>query len=1108
MFRQIFLFELKYRLRRPAFYIYFTLVLAASIFGIAQAGVPLKEHEFINSPASLALFFSNLSVFLMLVSAVIMGTPLYRDLEYGTKEYYLSYPITKNGYFWGRCLGSFFFVALIGAAVPIGAWLGTHVGPLLHWQIAEGYGSNQPWFYLQPYLTLILPNLFFTSALFFGLVAFFRNVKVIYSSAMFLFLGYLLANFFLQNTNDLRVIYLGDPWLISGLRNLKDGWTVARLNHSVIPMTGLVLVNRLIWTSVGAIVLAFTWWRFSFERFFSGRQGGGDKGAAQTPAARPDRTGIRTVHVELEGGYYRRTLFSLTRIEVLNLIRDGYFWTILSGGIVFLALIFWHTPTSWRVGDYPRTVYFMNAFANNFMFFVFLIIVFYTGETVHREKLTRYAFINDALPPPDWVFATGKILGLLCVVVGIALIPVILGLIIQLLKGYSQFNLPEYAAIEFVSVLPKMTELVLFCFAVHMIVNNKFAAHGIAITVYILMQLASIFNYFTYNLLLYSNSPLYLPSDMDGIGHMVRPVLWFQGYWTVAGGLLVVIGGLFFARGVDRSARERLRLVVQRFHGSARAGFGALLVIFLAVGGFIYYNVSYQNEYLTRWERRERAAIAERRMKHYASMPLPRVTSLRLAVDLYPDQQREETMAWATLTNKGDRPIDSLLIDGDGLDFTISQNGVVMPYTCPLYFPAGKFNLFRPRREPSDYRMYVLPATLRPGDSIRLQVHSTLAFAGFQNFFYGGSCLHNGIFTGGNLPGLGYDDDDELGDNDVRRDHGLPVKKEVDIPQDDPAGRRNLLSGWNGDLIVQDLTVSTAEGQWVQSTGHVGKEWTAGGRHFFHFVQDNPGIYPPFGIVSARYARLNDTVQLEGGRIVKVEIDYHPANGVNVGRFLTAVKDGLRYYSRAFGPYPYDRLSVVEASIYARWDAVSPGVLFFAERNGWNADFRGPDKFNYIYYTVAFDLAQQWWTNVVAPNATLGSDILRWGLARYSALALMQAKMPASQLNTALGDAEWNYDWQRHNDNDSERTLLYSNRYYEWDEKAGLALFALGKKMGFDSLNAALHDLRDEWGLRREGPYAGAPDLYNVLQAHVPDSLRAGLKRDWEGPKKYLAVQK
>ena len=273
MFGQIFLFELKYRLRRPAVYIYFLVVFIFPFISFANGDLPIQEKEFFNSPASLALFSGVFSIFMMLVSSSIMGVPLYRDIEHNTRDYYLSYPITKPGYFWGRFLGSFFFMLLIGAGIFLGAYIGTLAGPAFGWADRSRYETFHFYHYLYPYLTVVLPDLFFTSALFFGLVAVFRNVKVIYSSGIFLFLGYIIGNFFLQNTSNTTLIYLWDPFGFTGLRTSVAGLPPEILNSQVIAMRGLLLENRILWTSVGAVILLITYWRFSFERFFGAGTG-------------------------------------------------------------------------------------------------------------------------------------------------------------------------------------------------------------------------------------------------------------------------------------------------------------------------------------------------------------------------------------------------------------------------------------------------------------------------------------------------------------------------------------------------------------------------------------------------------------------------------------------------------------------------------------------------------------------------------------------------------------------------------------------------------------------------------------------------------------------
>ena len=1084
MFKEIFGFEIRYRLRRPAVYIYFLLVLIFSAFSIAKGDVPRGEKEWIDSPVVLSQFSAIMSVFLMIASASIMGMAIYRDLEYGTKEYYLSYPITKPGYFWGRFLGSFVFVAAIGAATMIGAWLGTRLGPAFHWQSKDNYGNFGLARYCYPYLTLTLPSLFFTSSFFFGLVSAFRNVKVIYSSGTLLFLGYMISSFFLHNSHNQYVIYLTDPFNFNGLRAEVAAWSPDQHNHSLVRMQGLLLQNRIVWTSVALAGLAITWFRFSFERFFSGRQQ--RRLTSTLNPARPQPP--RHPYINLKGSRYnQKSLYTLTRIEIVNIVRDSYFWIILSGGLIFMFFIFWMGPGRYGVPDYPRTSFFMGVFMETFPFFLFLIIIFYTGETVHREKHTRYHLINDTLPPPTWVFNTAKLLSLLALAIGLALVPMLIGIAVQLLKGYPHLNLTQYASSELVALLPKMIATVLFCYATHIAIDNKFAAHGVAITVWTVLYALTSLNYFDYHLLLYSYTPQFWPSDIDGIGHMVRPVLWYQAYWTVAGLLLVLIGSLFYARGTRTTIREKTVLARQRFRGWTSAGIITATLLFLNIGGYIYYDVSYLNEYLTNWEKEERAALTERQLRRYADIPQPRTTHISMQLDLYPDIQQETTKALVTLANKTNQTIDSLLVDGDGLDFEVYSNTTKLPYTCPLYFPRGRFDFFRPKKEPSDYRWYRLDNPLKPGDSIQLEVRSTIAHEGFENSLYNANTLHNILFTGGNLPGLGYDKGDELGRADIRREHGLPKKDPDELTHDNP------------NLVPLDITVSTSSAHVALVPGHLEKEWTANDRHYYRYTQNDPGIYAPFGILSARYKTTTSTVTLSDGRPLEVSIFYTPMNNLNLADFQSALKDGLEYYSRSFGPYPFSRLTLMETPVYGPFNVAMQGEIGLIENlGGWNADLRGNNKTDYPYYNTAIVLAQQWWGQQVAPNNAKSSPVISKGLAVYSALRLLRQYRGKDAVSPFLEDLQRTYGWGHRTDFDGEHDLLHANKPHLWDAKTPLVLYNLAEYIGADSINAALRDFLQQWKFRRDTPYAGVADLYSCLKQHIPDSEMSYLKNAWE----------
>src|ERR1700744_2010665 len=96
MFWEIFRFEVQSRLRRPAIYLYMAAELIFTGFSFATGSLPLGEKQHINSPTVIGFWSAGMSMVMMLVGSAIMGMPLYRDIEFGTKDYYLTYPITRR----------------------------------------------------------------------------------------------------------------------------------------------------------------------------------------------------------------------------------------------------------------------------------------------------------------------------------------------------------------------------------------------------------------------------------------------------------------------------------------------------------------------------------------------------------------------------------------------------------------------------------------------------------------------------------------------------------------------------------------------------------------------------------------------------------------------------------------------------------------------------------------------------------------------------------------------------------------------------------------------------------------------------------------------------
>lgn len=1095
MFRKIFIFELQNRARRPAVYLYFAAALAFTICIFATGSLPAGDREHYNSPYLIGMWCAGITMMMMLISSLIMGTPLYRDIEYNTRDYYLTYPITKPGYFWGRFLGSFVCMLFISSAVLFGVFIGSKLGPAMGWTDAGRYGPNKLVYYLYPYFSIALPNLIFTSCLFFGLVAVSRNVKIIYTGGIVLFLGYFLSLFFFDQTTNVIVITLADPFGLNGIRIISNGATSVQQNTALLPVTGVFLLNRVIWTSVGLIALAYTYITFNFEKFFAGKR---DKAHIDEVADGSRRREIRNTKTSFGRSYNTDTLLSLTKLELRNIVRDNYFWVILSCGLIFLGFVFYMGSGTNGVPDFPRTVMLLDIFNSAFLFFLFFIIVFYTGETLHRDRVTRYAFINDSLPPPNWVLNGSKLLAMLFLAACLSFVPIIIGIPVQLIKGYHQLHLQLYLMYELTIILPRLLEMAAFAYVIHVVVNNKFVAHGVAVLLWVCIFFLRQSGIFDYNLLLFSYTPYFEVSDMDGLGHMAKPVYWFNTWWLLAAGVLIIIAALFYYRGVTSSFKERLQLIPERFNLPTRLIAGVLVIAFLGAGAYVYYNVSYLNEYLTKSENTNRGVIYEKTLKRYDSLPLPKVTRIKMFADLYPGRQAEYTHAFITLRNETGKPISQMLLDGDELtDYSLKIDGKPIPFTSPLTYKRAWLSFFRPARDTAAFRLYRFEKPLAPGDSVVVELHSSVTYKGFSNGLYAADNLRNGSFFTGGLPGLGYDDDDEVGSPYVRKQNHLPPRNDDDPPQNDPVGIATLRAGRAADLQSIDITVSVPADQTAIAPGTLAGTWRRGNRNFFHYVQTNPGMYNPFGVISARYAVARDSVALDSGREVGIGIYYNAPQNSNVHRLIAAYKDGLRYYSAAWGDYPFKTISLAETSVYAPYQASMTGLSGWNEKNFFNADFSRSRSYDYGYFNLSRELAQQWWRFQVAPNATKGSMDIPEGLATYGALVLAEHKYGRNNMKSFLQEQLRAYLFFRTRLEEKEHPLLTANEWFEWGGKAGVVLYGLRDLIGEDSLNAALREFKKEYAFRNKPPFAGTNDLLRSLQKHTPDSMQYYLADSW-----------
>ncbi|RYE12639.1 MAG: aminopeptidase, partial [Sphingobacteriaceae bacterium] len=128
MFLEVIKFELKYRLNRPATYIYFAIFLILSFLSVSWDGINVGgDIGKIKQNSSIVLFgiAGTLSILPgLFFASAIMGVPILRDFEHKMESLIFTTNITKLSYLGGRFIGSFIILMFITAGFFIGTALG------------------------------------------------------------------------------------------------------------------------------------------------------------------------------------------------------------------------------------------------------------------------------------------------------------------------------------------------------------------------------------------------------------------------------------------------------------------------------------------------------------------------------------------------------------------------------------------------------------------------------------------------------------------------------------------------------------------------------------------------------------------------------------------------------------------------------------------------------------------------------------------------------------------------------------------------------------------------------------------------------------------------
>ena len=257
------------------------------------------------------------------------------------------------------------------------------------------------------------------------------------------------------------------------------------------------------------------------------------------------------------------------------------FWVIAAAGALLLGVNAWHADQLFDNTVYPVTRIMVEQVAGSFMLFFLILITFYAGELVWRERTVKLDQIADALPVKTPAVALAKFLALALVLALLNVGLIVCGMLVQAAKGYFHFELGLYVAYLFGTIYPTLLCLTALAFFVHTVVNQKFLGHTLVLVSFVATQALPSMG-LDHKLYLFASTPTVKLSDMNGFGPYVAPVFWFTLYWLLGSALLVIAALKLWVRGKDDHLKTRWR--VGQLPTGAKALALASTVGFVGVG--------------------------------------------------------------------------------------------------------------------------------------------------------------------------------------------------------------------------------------------------------------------------------------------------------------------------------------------------------------------------------------------------------------------------------------------------------------------------------------------------------------------------------------------
>lgn len=1036
MFLKMLAFEWRYYTKQPSFIvtclIFFLLPFLAMT--IDQITIGAGGNTNLNSPYAIAQTLFIFSIFAMFLVINFVANTATRNDSSMMSEIICTKPIPPISYRLGRFLGAFLVSVTVFAMVP----LALLIGSLMPWLDQARLAEFSLLAYLSPFVIFSITTLFVLSTIFYAVALRFRSMMAVYLSALALFIVYIVSRNVFDEPDQKQLLALFDPFGWHTFGQLTSYWSPFERNTNLIPLSQIVVTNRLLWLAFGIGCL------LAFGKIFSplSIKKHSEKKKQQNDIE--DSPVLALSKVKYQTGSGLKQFVTRTRFEMKQIIFSPAFPVLMVFCAFNLIAQFIDPRGFYGAPNWPLTQTMVQLVDGAFGLVNIIVITYYSAEVVWRERSAGIGDITDSMPVANVTYWLSKFFAVSLVIITIFLVGMLAAITNQVLLGYSNIDVVQYLISLFYYSASGLILLVVLSFLLQTVSSNKYMGMLLFVGFFVVSLVFSELG-IEHNMFQYGTTPGLRYSDMNGYGWTLVTQNWYLIYWSALAVILSVISFGLWHRGPHSGLKSRFSLLKYQIGKGGLATIFIAALVFVGSGTVIHYNTKVVNEFVTNDDSQALREYYEKEFAKYEDEPVPVVVSIDADVAIFPKARRVESVTNITLENKSDTAIERFLVNHP-------QHSPISELTIP----GGKLGA-----KDADFNTawFTFEEPMLPGEKRQGTIRVVREHKGFKDRGEDVTVVNNGTFISNFTlyPSFGVNQSYYLADQHERRKRDLPPPRRA-YKLEDSSRYNESFFGPHVALIDFKATLSTSAEQFAIAPGYLNKEWEQDGRRYFEYEMDSPMV----NFFNFMSAELELKKEIHNG--IEIAVYYHKDHYWNVDRMIESSKDSLDYFARVFGPYQHKQLRIIEFPGYRSFAQSFANTVPYSENIGFVTDLRDKEEIDPVYYVTAHEVAHQWFGHQLNAANVQGSAVLSESLSQYAALLVMLEKYGQEKIRKFLTYELDGYLRGRANEYLEEMPLLRSeSQQYIHYRKGSVVMMAIRDRIGEEALNKALRELIEEY---------------------------------------------